>query len=68
MSLFSRFFEWYFGFPPLWRFLISLVPLGFAVVPFFISGRIYLIPGVLGVILLLCSFPSDREKNKWGDW
>lgn len=60
-------FEWYFGFPPLARFCISLIPLGLATI-MLISGRFWPWAWGIGIVMLCCSFPTDGERNKWGDW
>lgn len=59
--------EWYFGFPPLVRFLISLVPLALSTV-LWLAGSFWPWGWGIGAVLLCASFPTDGERNKWGDW
>jgi hypothetical protein len=60
-------FEWYFGFPPLMRFLIALVPLGISTV-MFLNGTIWPWGWIVGAVMLCCALPSRGEKSEWGDW
>lgn len=62
------FFGWYFTLKPLVRFLFALIPLGVSTALFFGADRIWPWGWGMGVIMLLCSFPTDGERNKWGDW
>jgi hypothetical protein len=60
-------FEWYFDFPPLVRFFITLVPLAISTVLFF-CGTFWPWGWGVGAIMLCCSLPTRGEQNKWGDW
>lgn len=61
-------FDWYFGIRPLARFLFSVFLLGIAGVVYLTTGWLMIGLLVIGGIMLLLSFPTDGEKNKWGDW
>lgn len=60
-------FDWYFGFPPLMRFLIALVPLAISTL-MLLSGRFWPWGWVVGVVMLLGAFPTRGEKSKWGEF
>lgn len=60
-------FEWYFGFRPLIRFCIALVPLGIAGL-MLANGRFWPWGWAVGGVLVLASFPTRGEKSEWGDW
>ena len=60
-------FQWYFGFPPLVRFLLAMVPLAISTL-LFLGGRFWPWGWVIGGVMLCCSFPTSGERNKWGDW
>ncbi len=62
------FFGWYFTLRPLVRLLLALVPLIISAAAYFGAGRIWPWGIGMGVIMLCCSFPTDGERNKWGDW
>lgn len=59
--------DWYFGFPPLVRFLIALIPLGASTVMWF-TGLFWPWGWGIGGITLCRSFSTAGERNKWGDW
>lgn len=61
-------FEWYFGLRPLTRFLVAVVPLSIGLASFFFGRRFMPVPLGIGIVMLCCSFPTDGERNKWGDW
>jgi hypothetical protein len=62
-----EFLQWYFDYSPGKRFLIALVPLAISTIMYF-SGMFWPWGRGVGTILLCCSFPTDGERNKWGDW
>ncbi len=61
-------FDWYFGYPPLARLLIALIPLGLAAGAFFLGRVFWPWAWGIGIVMLCCAFPTDGERNKWGDW
>ena len=64
----SGMFDWYFGIRPLARFLFSVFLLGIAGVVYLTTGLLMIGLLVVGGVMLALSFPTDGEKNKWGDW
>jgi hypothetical protein len=49
------------------RFLIAIVPLAISGI-MLLNGTIWIVGWVVGVVMLMCAFPSSGEKNEWGDW
>lgn len=68
-----RMLEWYFGFRPLARLALALVVIGIGVYGLIdANGRLRRdgragIVAAVGIVLLLCSFPTRGERSEWGD-